>query len=302
MKTHLDQKEISWGTPTFWINVFPLYYGRSRGFFEQAGIHLKMAYFHGGPELAKAVRQRTVQMGTMGMPPFCRAYSEGIPARILGSALIQKLDIYLVSHTGIERVQDLRGKRIGLLSFGSCDNYFIRHILQAEGVSPDKEVDFVALQESYGKLSPILERWVDAACYTEPTATLAEYAGTLHILARVGDYFPRYQWSILFAEDGFLSQEGELMRRLLEAYRRSCVAIREEPRTAEQYGKRLFQMDGGAFRAMVGRSSASWCTDLTIDEEGLESAVRIQRTLEPLGDHVTAANMVFSPNQQGEGQ
>jgi hypothetical protein len=50
MNENVSNQKVIWGTPSFWMNVFPLYFGRYKGFFAEKGIDLEIKYFHGGPE------------------------------------------------------------------------------------------------------------------------------------------------------------------------------------------------------------------------------------------------------------
>jgi len=108
--------QVIWGVPSFWLERFPLYYGRKMGFFQKRGISLKIKYFWGGPELARAVSRGAIELGEMGLPAFCAAFARGSPARIIGSSTIQQLDHYLVSRPEIKNMVDLKGKKIGILS------------------------------------------------------------------------------------------------------------------------------------------------------------------------------------------
>jgi len=112
MDERVPREKVVWGTPSFWMNVFPLYFGRHKGLFAEQGIDLEIKYFHGGPELAAVVEEGKILIGTMGVPPFSKAFSEGLPAKIIGSAIIQKLDHYLAARPEIEKPADLKGKKI----------------------------------------------------------------------------------------------------------------------------------------------------------------------------------------------
>ena len=94
-------EQVLWGVPSFWIERFPLYYGRWRGYFRQQGIDLQIRYYWGGPELAAAVSRGEVWIGEMGLPPFLKACSDGLPARVIGSSTVQRLDHYLVARPAI---------------------------------------------------------------------------------------------------------------------------------------------------------------------------------------------------------
>jgi len=282
---------ITWGAPSLWINLFPIYWGRLRGFFRENGIDLKVKYFHGGPELVEAVRKGSIRIGNMGVPPFLKAFSEGLPAKIIGSSAIQRLDSYLVSQPEIERITDLKGKKVGALSVGSCDSYFLRQILEKVGMSP-ADTEVVPLKESYGKLSEILSGRVDATFMVEPQVTLGESQGIIKVLAHVADYFPKYQWGILFARVDLLKENREVVNRVLNAYRRSAKSIKEGPEETTAYGSRLFRMKKAVFRKALDRSLPNWETEGKIDREGLRNAIRIQREMGAIPRDIAVEELV----------
>lgn len=80
--------------------------------------------------------------------------------------------------------------RIGILSPGSCDSYFIRHMLRSCSIDPDTEVDLVALGKAYGRLDEFQSGRIDAGFLVEPFVALGEETGQIKILATVKDFFP----------------------------------------------------------------------------------------------------------------
>lgn len=270
---------LHWGAPSFWIERFPLYHGIQEGFFRKRGIRLRIEVFWGGPELARAVGNGTIGIGEMGLPPFLQALSQGLPASLIGSSIIQQLDHYLVSRPEIETIQELRGRAVGILSFGSCDEYFARRMLEAYSVDPDEAVDLVPLGDSYGSLRPFLSDEIDAGFVVEPYVALAESRGLLTVLSSVKPYFPRYQWGILFAHDEWLVHRRELVRRALDAYCESCQAIQEDPESAVPLGAEVFEVSEGVFRRALHRDLANWETEAQLDREGIRNCLAIQREI-----------------------
>ena len=269
---------IIWGAPSFWINVFPVYFAKYKGLFHERGINIDVKFFHGGPELTEAVKKGEIQVGNIGLPPFLKAFEEGLPARIIGSAAVQRLDIFLVSQPEIKKISDLKGKKIGILSMGSCDSYFIRRILEKESLDPE-DVQLVPLQESYGDLRVITSKQVDSTFLVEPKVTLGESTAALNVLAHVGDYFPQYQWNVLFAKEDLIADNRVLLDRILEAYRRSSRSIKEASEEVLEFGSRLFDMQKDLFKVALEGTLVNWHTEARIDCAGLENAIRIQREM-----------------------
>jgi len=272
-------ERLVWGVPSFWIERFPLYYGRYKGFFQEQDLSLEIRYFWGGPELAYAVEQGQVLIGEMGLPPFLKSFSQGLPARVIGSSTIQQLDHYLVGRPEIERMEDLKEKKIGILSFGSCDDYFIRLMLRSSSIDPDREVEIVPLGNSYGRIEVFLSGKVDAGFLVEPFVALGESRGQIKVLATVKDYFPRYQWGIILVRDDLLEKNMDLISHALEAYRESCRAIKANPEESVAFGAQVFQMKKAIFRRALYRDLDNWELDAKLDLEGIEIGLKIQKQM-----------------------
>jgi NitT/TauT family transport system substrate-binding protein len=281
----MSMERVVWGAPSFWIERFPLYYGRRRGFFERRGIDLEIRYYWGGPELAAAVNRGEVWIGEMGLPPFLRAYADGLTARAIGSSTIQQLDHYLVARPEISKLTDLRGRRVGILSVGSCDDYFARSMLKASGLDPDADVTLIPLGSAYGDVrcfspSPVSDiPRVDAGFLVEPFVARAERLGRVRILAAVRDYFPSYQWGIILARSDALEHKIELIRKAMDGFRASCRGIVENLEEAASFGAQVFRIPKEDFRRALLRDLEHWELDARLDIEGMENCLQVQREM-----------------------
>lgn len=271
-----DLEKAVWGAPSFWIERFPLYCGQHLGFFRDQGIDLEIWLSYGGPELAQAVVQGNIHVGDMGLPPFVAAYSRGLPARIIGSSPFQQLDHYLVAAPPIDSVADLGGKRIGILSRGSCDDYFLHHMLRCRGIDSESGVERIPLGTSYGDLKVFTDTAIDAAFMVEPGVSAGEAAGLFKVIGRVGDYFPRYQWGIILASNRWLVERRDLINRLMGAFRKACRFIRTHPEDTLELGGDIFKVDQAVFRRALLRDLSHWQIDARIDDVGLHNALKIQ--------------------------
>ena len=272
-------QKVVWGAPSFWIERFPLYWGIHKGFFKQQGIDLEIWYSYGGPELARAVNAGSIHIGEMGLPPFVTAYRQGMAARIIGSSVIQQLDHYLAARPDIVSVDGLAGGRIGILSVGSCDDYFIRKMLTAHDIDPDDDVELMPLGEDYGKLDLFIDGRVDAAFVVEPQLSRGEHEGLLRVIDRVAHYYPHYQWGIMLASDTWLQHQGDLLGRLMHAFRRACRSIKDRPGQTTGLGSRVFGVTPEVFERALQRDLPRWETDARLDMAGLQSALKVQETM-----------------------
>ena len=273
---------LLWGVPSFWIERFPLYYGKHLGIFSAQGIRLRIRYYWGGPELARAMAGGEVMIGEMGMPPFLRAYSEGLPAKVIGSSVIQQLDHYLVGRPEILGLESLKGRKVGILSPGSCDDYFARSMLRAAGVDPDRDVQLVPLGSAYGEVrcfdpqAPGHLPQVEAGFLVEPFVARGEQLGLVKVLASVRDYYPRYQWGIILATEKAVADRLDLLKAAMAAFRKSSQAVAADPEAAAAYGAQVFGLPKSVFRRALMRDLEHWELDARLDRQGLENCLRVQ--------------------------
>jgi NitT/TauT family transport system substrate-binding protein len=272
-------QKVIWGAPSFWIERFPLYWGIDQGFFAKQGIDLEIWYAYGGPELARAVNSGRIHIGEMGLPPFVIAYRQGLRAKIVGSSVIQQLDHYLAVRPNIAATADLAGSRIGILSAGSCDDYFIRKMLTTHGLDPDDDVELIPLGEDYGKLDLFVDGRMEAAFMVEPQLSRGEHEGLLRVIDRVADYYPHYQWGIILASETWLAHERSLLGRLMHAFRQSCRSIKDRPGQTTDVGSRVFGVTPEVFERALQRDLPRWETDARLDMGGLQSALKVQEEM-----------------------
>ena len=272
-------QKVVWGTPSFWIERFPLYWGIEQSFFEKQDIDLDIWYGYGASKLTRAVSNGHIHIGEMGLPPFVTAFRQGLRAKIIGSSVVQKLDHYLVARPDIASTAHLAGCRIGILSVGSCDDYFIRKILSAHSIDPDSDVNLIPLGEDYGKLDLFIDGHVDAAFMVEPQLTRGEHEGLMRVIDRVADYYPNYQWGIILASQAWLQHQEDLLGRLMYAFRQACRSIKDRPGRTIDLGSRVFGVKPEVFEKALKRDLPRWEIDARLDMAGLQSAVAVQETI-----------------------
>ena len=285
-------QKVVWGAPSFWIERFPLYWGIDQGFFTEQGIDLEIWYSYGGPELARAVNDGSIHIGEMGLPPFVAAYQQGLAARIIGSSVMQQLDHYLAARPGIASIGGLAGARIGILSAGSCDDYFIRKMLTAHEIDLVGDVELVPLGEDYGKLESFIDGRVDAAFMIEPQLARGEHEGLLRIIDRVAEYYPRYQWGIILASDVWLQHQPDLLARMMQAFRRACRSIKDRPELTTGLGSRVFGVTPEVFERALQRDLSRWQVEARLDPAGLQSALKIQQAMGLAAEDLDLGEMV----------
>ncbi len=106
-------------------------------------------------------------------------FKEKVPVRTVAVLYANKSQWVTVEGTGVERIQDLKGRRIGTGAPGSGTETIALRILEAYGIDPDKDVkrEKLSVAESVNALK---DRKIDAFFWSGgvPTAAVTDLAAT----------------------------------------------------------------------------------------------------------------------------
>ena len=121
----------------------PVWVAKEKGFFEKYGLDASLIYISGGPRSVMALLGGSVQFVIHSALPSLEAYLGGADTVLVGTSM-NHLDHYLVVHSSITRVQDLRGKIIGISALGSLTDTAVREALRVNELS-DRDVTVLAV-------------------------------------------------------------------------------------------------------------------------------------------------------------
>jgi NitT/TauT family transport system substrate-binding protein len=285
---------IAYGTPTH-ISALPVRYGVARGIFADAGLDLTVETVFGGPELSAAYDRGELWIGEIGSPPGVTAIARGARFRIVASAEKRPALMYVSLHESIQRWAQLRGRRVGALTIGSCGYWFLREILAHHGLDPDREVEIVGLGERYPQtLELIASREIDGALLVEPYVSLGEHRGIVRnwgALANL-EYLPSIQWTVQVARTDAIERDPDLVRRVLDAVAIATHAAHADPAEYARFlAKHLAIPDAVAERA-VAREHDALELDGTLDLPGLANLIALQTKLRAFPAGLTVDDVV----------
>jgi ABC-type nitrate/sulfonate/bicarbonate transport system substrate-binding protein len=168
-------------------------------------------------------------------------------------------------------------------------------MLTTEGINPDTDVELIPLGKSYSDLNCYSSGKIDAGFLVEPKVTLGESMNLVKVLARVGDYFPRYQWVVIFARNDYIQKNADLIHRILDAYRESCRCIKANPEESLACGSELFELDKEVFRKALHRDLANWEVDTRIDFVGVKNCLHIQIQMGAIPSDLNGKDLIYHP-------
>ncbi|HEY3153538.1 MAG TPA: ABC transporter substrate-binding protein [Candidatus Binatia bacterium] len=184
----------------------------------------------------------------------------GLPVRIV-AGFLDNWPMTLIAQPEYKSLKDLKGKTLGISSFGATPDVAARMMLKQAGVDTDKDIKILALGSDAARLAALKQRVVDVVVISPPADTQMEKQG-FRILVRAYELF-NFPYLGLGTHMRKIKEKPEEIRATIRATIRANRYIRdnrdEAVRTLISWGKveqefayasydalrNLFNADGG---------------------------------------------------------
>ena len=154
--------------------VAPLFYGIDRGFFNDENVDLEYRVLRTDIGVKAILNNEIDYLYSAGTA--IRASIRGLPIRALSYDL-EKLPHFLIGRPGVKGANDLRGKIIGVSSFGASGDVAARACLRSMGIDLKKDVTIVSMGSDAIRYSAIKAGSVEAIIAPLPRNILLKKEG-----------------------------------------------------------------------------------------------------------------------------
>ena len=169
-------KKIYWGvstlSPTLWIP----WIAKEAKLFEKNGLDVEAVLLNGSGRTSQAMLSGSLFAASVALPQVMLADLTGADLvnvahgiGVQGSRLMVRPEI--------RKVEDLKGKRIGISSLGSAGDLLFGYVLRKYGIDTTRDVVWLAVGNTAERLQALMSGAVDAADMTYPADVEAERKG-----------------------------------------------------------------------------------------------------------------------------
>jgi NitT/TauT family transport system substrate-binding protein len=152
----------------------PFVIAEEKGLFKSEGLNAIVVIMQNQVVVNGVVTRNVDYGGTFSN--FIGAAISGLPVRIVMSAM-DGSDHYLVTSASVKRVEDLKGKRFGISSFGGTPHSEAVMILRKYGLNPEKDVTFLQIGGSSSRYTALESGSIQAAMLVPPFNNFAKKRG-----------------------------------------------------------------------------------------------------------------------------
>lgn len=223
--------------------------GVSSGEFESAiaPAKLKTKVFNAGPSLIEALFAGEIDIGYVGPGPALSAHarSKGQGIRVIAGAAANGVGIVARTGSGIEKVADLKGKRVATPQHGNTQDIAARHYLMFE-LHQTHHDNVIAVPNA--EQSSMMERGqIDAAWTPEPWASRLVAETGAKFIAEEKDLWPNGEFAlaVVVTTPEFLRDHPDVVKKVLAVHRNWTARLLSEPKKhAPALGEALVKLGG----------------------------------------------------------
>jgi NitT/TauT family transport system substrate-binding protein len=261
--------------PRATLNYLSVAVAEAKGYFREQNLDNQTIVIPGSTAIAALVNGNVDFSGAGGTG--MRAALRGAPIKAI-MFQTEKVTWYLLAAGEIQKIADLKGKRVAVGTIGDTQDALITLLVERAGVS-GRDISRVAMP-SRNTMNTILSLKTgafSAAVVNADESLLGEKEG-LRTLAFVGDLFP-YPFQGFVTTDKMIAERPNDIKRWLRAMARSLMFIRDRPDEAADIAMKKIPM-GNMTRPLVIEGIRRFAKAMPDGVPGLPTPQGIKNLLE----------------------
>lgn len=200
---------------------------KEAGIFQRHGLDVELVYIAAGSRAVQTLVGGSVDVAAIGGPA-------GVDAKLAGADTVyvaipvNRVIVFTVAQPQIQRVEELRGKSIGVTRVGTVTDFFTRIFLRQNGLVPDRDVmirQMGGLPETVAGLKAGL---IEGGTFGFPAVLHARAAG-FRVLVDYNTAGYRYPLSTVIVTQKLLRTREPAIRKFLEAHIEAVHRFKTDP-------------------------------------------------------------------------
>jgi len=213
------------------VTEFPVWMAQAAGLDAKEGLKFEAILMEGGSRGLQVLLSGEIQAMHVGLAPVVQANKQGGDLRLI-IATANTVPITIFTTPGIKTGQDLKGKTIGISTYGSETDIAVSIALQRFGLTR-QDVTISQVGGTGLRLAALTAGRLDAAPLLEPTITAAREKGFNPLLDLAAAKTP-WIFDGLVVQNAYLKEHRDTLLRVLKAYAASVyLALANEQKAKE---------------------------------------------------------------------
>jgi NitT/TauT family transport system substrate-binding protein len=208
-KLRLAYSAIGGSQASFWVPY-------EAGIFRKYGLDVELLYVAGGGRAAQVVQSGEVPIGVFTGGAVINANLAGGDLVVIASSM-NVMTFVVMARPEIRRVEDLKGKRIGVSRFGSATDFGLRYVEEQWPIKRQRDFTVLQLGGVTDVYNALRAGSLDAAVINAELAILGRKEGFRELadIAKMGISFPT---SSVITTRSYVKRNESTVRKFIHAY------------------------------------------------------------------------------------
>lgn len=200
---------------------------KEAGIFQRNGLDVELVYIAAGSRAVQTLVGGSIDVAAIGGPA-------GVDARLAGADTIyiaipvNRVIVFTVAEPHIQRVDEMRGRSIGVTRVGTVTDFFTRVYLRQNGLVPDKDVMIRQMGGLPEIVAGLKAGQIQGGTFGFPAVLHAKAAG-FRVLVDYNTLGYRYPLSTLIVTEKLLRAREPAIRRFLESHIEAVHRFKTDP-------------------------------------------------------------------------
>ena len=213
-----------------------LWVGKETGLFEKYGLDVSLKRLQGSSLVIQTMVAKEIGIAQVGGTAVVDAHLAGANLVYLAS-VIDTMVASIYSLPSIKRLEDLKGKKLGVTRAGSITDFFGRYALKTKGLVADKDVGIIQTNDLPNTIASLKIGAIDAGVIVAPFTLEARKMGFRELvdMTKIGGPFP---FNGIVATREFINNNADIVRRFMKGYVEAIAySIKHHDQTLKIIGK-----------------------------------------------------------------
>ncbi|HEY7163068.1 MAG TPA: ABC transporter substrate-binding protein [Candidatus Binatia bacterium] len=274
---------LAYQTPTLSSNL-PIFAANELGLFRAENLEVKTVFIQGGPTAMAALIGGDVDYVKVAGIPAARAIAFGAPVVIAGG-FQPYIDYSLIGSKKLVKLDDLRGKIVGVTGAGGIAEFATVEGLARKGFTRDRDYRILyGVGNSPARAHALETDKIQASPFSFTEKLELERKG-FPLLFDIGKVVPRFPFSVLLTTRRKAETAPDEIRSLLRVLKRAMETIRSEKEKvlATVLKKRSYE-DPTIARKLIEQFSEYYSVAITQEDiESLIASARLEAEARKIG-------------------
>jgi NitT/TauT family transport system substrate-binding protein len=256
------------------------------GLFKKYDIDFAFVYIPSSSTATSAILGNNVEVGLLGGVGIVNAYVNGATDLVFIGSIKNIMTQSVLAKPDITKLEQLRGKKIGVTRIGSNTHFFTVQAFRRAGMNPDKDITFIQTGGEAETLGALVSGRIDAATLLPPSDGRAIAQGFRYVVFGPDIGIP-YAASTIATRRSIIAKRTPVIGRFMRAMAEASKSMHRDKELVYRVMEKKLRIKD---RAIL---DASYAIEMKVMEPRLElKAQAIQPMIEEVARTNPRANEV----------